>query len=123
MDLEDIAKAASAKRVMHEFDVPSSLHTHGIKTLGLVELTPREQTMASSRAGLDPMAIANEYAKESLRMVNGAPVSTADGSVDKAWERMHPKIRTLVTTAYNDLHSTSNVESEDFLQSRRAVVR
>lgn len=125
--LEEIAKAAaslSSKRAMHVFTVPASLRDAvGVSSIGMVELTPREQGMASKRGGLDPMAIANEYAKESLREVNGKPVNAADGSIDAFWEKAHPKLRTLITTAYDALHMTTNQEASDFLKSKEVVVR
>lgn len=122
--LEEIAKAAAKKRPIFTFKVPPKLaELVNCQSVGLVELTPREQKMASTRGGLDPMVIASEYCKEALREVNGKPVSSGDASVDKFWERAHPKLRALITTAYDSLHSVTNEDTKDFLETREVSVR
>jgi hypothetical protein len=125
--IEEIAKAAgviSAKRVIHYFTVPARLQAEvGAKRVGFVELTGREQNLASRRGGLDPIAIASELAKESLRRLDDQALSTADGSADSVWEKLHPKLRTLCTTAYATLHSPTDDEASGFLRSREIEVR
>lgn len=124
--LEEIAKAAAAhnqKRVIHYFTVPKKLQGLGVARLGFVELTSREQSLASKRGGLDPIAIANEMAKEALRAVDDRVVSTSDGTADQAWDKMGAKLRNLCTTAYAAIHNPDDGDAQDFLNSKETAVR
>jgi len=92
------------------------------KSVTLVELTAGEEMMATKRAMNDPIRLAWEMPKESLRAVNGVELSAADGSIDEAWETMHPKARSFVMAAYNQLHNPAQDDISVFLQSRQAEV-
>jgi len=124
-DLEDSAPRA---RTLYRYKIPTSLHLHGggIVELGFVELTPDEELMAAKRAG-QPMRLAFEMAMESMREVgmsglNGvvkrSKLSTGDGTADRVWHQMHPKLRTLAVTAYGELHNPKDSEAASFLESR-----
>jgi len=124
--IEEMAEKLAARereRPVHVYSVPPSLAGLGIRTIGLVELTVEEEMIAQKRGRNDAMRIASELAKESLRMIDGRVLSSADGSLDAAWAALHPKLRTLVTTAFNDLHSPTDHEAIGFLKSRQVVVR
>lgn len=95
---------------------------HGIETIGLVELTASEETNAAKRAGTNPMRLGSEQAKEALRMVDGKRVNTFDGSADKAWNLMHPKVRNLVIVAFGKLHQPEQAEAVHFLESMTTTV-
>lgn len=93
-----------------------------IESVSLVELTAAEEMMATKRAMNDPIRLAWEMPKESLRAVNGSPLSAADGTIDKVWESMHPKVRSFVMAAYNQLHNPPAEDVSVFLLSRQAEV-
>lgn len=114
--------AAPSGRTVHSYEVPASLRGYGIESIGVIELKAGEELMATKRAQSDPMRLAFELAKESLRRVNNAPVSTADGTADSVWDSMHPKVRNLVVSAYGDVHQPKNAELADFLTSRQVQV-
>jgi hypothetical protein len=60
--------------------------------------------------------------KQSIREINGRPVSLVDGSVDVAWVKMHPKVRTLVMRAYSNHNNATDEDMNVFLKSRRSKV-
>lgn len=123
MGLQDLLNDAKIDRPTHVFTVPAQLaQAHGVTELGLVELTAEEELNATKRAHNDPIRLAYELAKESLRVVDGKVLSAADGSLDKVWNRMHAKIRTLVMTAYSQLHQPGEQATAGFLASRQIKV-
>lgn len=110
--------AAQAQRPMHVFTVPAALTSVvGMKKIGMVELTGDEELLVQRRIGAEVTRIGYEMAKESLRMLDEKPVSTSDGSADRAWNQMHPKGRALVVQAYGQIHQTKREETEAFLAS------
>lgn len=122
---EQLAASARANqsRELHVFTVPKHMaELYGIETVGLVELKASEEEKAAKRAGTNPMTLGSESAKESLRMVNGKAVSTFDGTVDTAWDTMHPKIRNMVISAYGKLHQPAQDEGMSFLESQTTSV-
>jgi hypothetical protein len=109
-------------RAVYRFKIPEVYHTYGVKEVGLVELTASEEIMAVKRAGTSQAQLAYELAKESLREVDGKPIATMDGTADVAFEKVHPKVRTLICTAYGSLHNPGDNETKDFLMSRELRV-
>lgn len=121
-DLHSAARA-SETRVLHYFKIPPKLAQEtGIETVGLIELRAEDELNATRRAHNDPIRLAYELARESLREINGKPVSLADGSLDPAWNRMSAKIRTLVMTGYSAIHQPGDESTSAFLGSRSSVV-
>lgn len=121
----DSAQAASQvklSRAKYTYTIPESLQRYGIKTFALVELNAREEIMAAKRADNQPVRLAFELARESLREVDGVPVSTAEGTADSVFDSMHPKVRTLLITAYSDLHNPNDGDTSSFLKSREMRV-
>lgn len=112
---------AKKTRPIFEFDIPEPL-ADGIKKVGLIELTADEELQATRRSRGDTHRLAYELAKQSLSEVNGEKVGLANGSVDKAWNDMSPKIRNLVLTAYAELHAPPENAAEAFLKSRKVKV-
>jgi hypothetical protein len=115
------------KRVVHWFDVPVGLVAEtGIQKIGLVELTSGEEMTATRRSHQDPIALAFELAKESVRWVNDTPVNTADGTADSFWARQQAgtaKLRQCILAAYGVVHNPTHNDLADFLKSRRQAVR
>ena len=116
-------RASGASRPVYRYDVPRKLaKISGIEKVGLVQLTPDEELMGTKRARNDQARLAFEWAKQSLVEVNGKPVSLADGTSDKAWNDMHPKVRGLVVVAYGELHTPEEDEITDFLGSQTTTI-
>lgn len=109
-------------RVIHTFKIPETLASHGVKEIGLVELTMEEELLATRRSRGDAVRLAYEYAKECLRVVDGKTVRTVDGSADKVWGALHPKVRQLVIRAYGVLHQPKMEEDSAFLESHEVRV-
>jgi len=108
-------------RVIHRFAVPDSIPGE-IRSLGLVEITAEEELKADARCRGASDKRAQEMAKQAIVEVNGEPVRVGDGSVDRAWNNMHPKVRTLVSTAWVRLHLANDDEVESFFASRTSSV-
>lgn len=108
-------------RVIHRFTVPASI-PGDIRTIGLVEITAAEELQAEARCKGASDKRASEMAKSALAEVNGQRVAFHDASVDKAWNNMHPKVRTLVATAWVKLHLADDNEVEDFFASRTSSI-
>ncbi len=119
-------RASSEKaRAIISFTIPDKLRKYvdeGVTTLGFVELKSGEEMLATKRCHNDGIRLVYELVKESLRMVGAETVGTGDGSADRAWAKMHPKIRQLCSTAYNELHNLQEGDSESFLKSRAVTV-
>lgn len=139
-DLDALIARASAPRDLHEYAIPAALRREasGITHLRMVELTVDEELIAARRSGADPIMLAWELAKESLRGLvrqritrdgSGAEVvhadevrlGTGDGSLDATWREMHPKLRQLAITAYGDIHNPKEADTKAFLQSGRVI--
>lgn len=117
-----IAELSKVKpRVKYEYTVPPSV-SEDIKTFAIHELTSDDELMATKRSRNEVARLAYELAKASLAEVNGKPVSLGDGSADKAWDDMPPKLRSFVTQAYAECHVPSDEETADFRKSRRVKV-
>ena len=112
----------SHERTLHKYQVPERMWELGVKEIGLVELTANEELMASKRTRTDLTRLGFELAKESLRFVDGKKLLTADGSADRGWDVIHPKIRNLVIQAYGDIHQPKSEDVAGFLQSHKVVV-
>jgi len=111
-----------AARVQHVFNVPASMvGVCGCSTLVFHELTAEDEIMASKRARGDAGTLAYELAKASLAAVDGKRLSLSDGSVDRWFSHASPKVRGLIVTAYNEIHSVTQGDADAFLKSRKVV--
>ncbi len=115
--------APASDRPIYRFDIPASIRAiQPIKTVGLVQINSNEEVRATKRARNDSHQMAYSLAKQSLIEVDGKPVSEGDGSADKVWDAMHPKVRVLVVTAYGELHTPEDEDINAFLKSQRVSV-
>jgi len=108
-------------RVIHRFTVPDSIPGE-VRSVGMVEMTAEEELRVEQKCKGASDKRAQEMTKQSLVEVNGQPVTTADASADKAWLNMHPKVRTLLTTAWVKLHLAEDNEVDSFFASRTSSV-
>lgn len=133
----DRASAAKAARPVNEFDVPDDLReeiagdideasTDDVVTVGMRILTPGEERLAIKRSAGDVGQILYQLNCASL-----VAVTMADGTVkafsrpgdaEAAYNRLHPKVRDLVTQGYNDLHRPTEEAGKAFLKSRRVRI-
>jgi hypothetical protein len=121
--IEDIhsALAAADHRTLFTYQVPKDIAAMtGVKSVGMVELAPKDMIAAQRRGGEDKAAIMFELVKESWRRVNDKVITTGDGSADIEWCRTEPgwtKLRTLLSQAYAKIHNPKDSENADFLAS------
>src|SRR5262245_9239179 len=113
------------KREVYQYDVPLSCQEEvegfgKLETLGLIRLTAEEEILAGKRSQNSNYKTAQELAKQCLYMVNGQRVSLASNA-DEVWNLLPPKIRTLIITAYVELHTPSDNESADFMKSCKVI--
>lgn len=124
--IDAAARKAAAARETYWFDVPATLAaTTGVTKVGLIELRSGEELMATRRSGGDPIRLALELARESLRHINDKRLSTGDLSADEFWEsekRGMAALRTLVLAAYNKIHAPARDDVASFLGSQKISV-
>jgi hypothetical protein len=127
VEAEVVVRRADEDRVIYWFDIPQSIQMAlGIEKVGMIELTSGEELMATKRCQQDPIRLAFELAKESVRFVNDDAVNTGDGSADAFWSRRGQgmsKLRQLVLGAYGSIHNPIQDEVQAFLKSRRMQVK
>lgn len=132
---DDVGEAITAprpQREIYEYEIPEELApyaavtpqgappTYGpFKTIGMKLLTPLEEKTGAARCNGDPMRLAYELSLVSLAEINGRAVQGHDGSQERAYFEMHPKIRALVMQAYSELSVPEESASQSFLKSRR----
>ena len=108
-------------RQVYTYTVPVK-QSGKVKKVGLVELTVQEELMAAKRAQGDSHRLAYELSLQSLREIDGQAVSVGDGSADKAFNEMGPKVRQLVMQAYVKIHGAEDSDAADFLSSQEIKV-
>lgn len=114
--LNEGAKPKNSRPVF-TYTVPEKM-ADGVKSIGLVQLTAHEEMMSAKRAGSDPIRLVYEQVKQSMVEVNSQAVSLADGTADRAFDQMGPRVRSLVMTAFTRLHTPEESDLEVFLTSR-----
>lgn len=130
------AQAAKAARPVNLFTVPEDLRVDiepdlsdaidDVVEIGMRILTPGEERLAIKRAGGEVGSILYQLNCASLVSVKLADDSerlhARPGDAESSYNRMHPKIRNLVTEAYNELHRAKEEQSADFLKTRQVRV-
>lgn len=123
LDAQLMDAARPQSRTVYTYTMPAGLaQESGFQSIGMVELTGDEERNATKRVFNEPMRLAQELPIESVRTINGKPVSTADGSAESAWSKMPPKVRSLVTQAYGVLHQPKTSDVQSFLDSVKVQV-
>lgn len=118
--MEPIKPRARAK---YEFEFPAHVAADiGITKLVLTELTPSEEIRAAKRAENDAFTLVQELAKESIREVDGRPVSTSDESADIVWVQLGQVGRSMLMNATQAVSQPSKDDLRSFLLSRKVTV-
>lgn len=91
-------------------------------SVGLVRLKASEELMALRRARGDAPRAQYELVQQAMVQWNGNAVSLGDGSVDKIFESVDPRVRTLILQAYTSISNPTNLEVAGFLTSSKQVV-
>lgn len=115
------AKFVKADRVVYRFDVPASIPGE-IRSIGMVELTADEEVGIEVRCKNYPEKRAVEIAKAAIWEVNGQRITNGAGELDKAWNEMSPKLRSLVNRMWIKLHIADDSEAAFFEKSMTASV-
>lgn len=110
-------------RAKYEFTFPASVSDDiGIKNITIMELSPNEEIRAAKRAENDAFTLVQEMAKESIKQVDGRPVSTGDDSVDVVWGQLGSIGRSLVMNAIQAISQPQKADVQSFLLSRKVTV-
>lgn len=108
------------------YEVPAKMRRQvlgmEVQTISVGELSAMDELRCAQNARGDATVLAFNLAMASIRAVNGKPVSPADGSQEKVWSDLGPKLRNLVMAAYSEINNADREVSEDFLKSRRVTV-
>ena len=108
-----------ASKIVYKFTIPETLRgNHGVASIKMRELTSREEIDASRVGGLDFTRAQFEATKRSICMLDSRPVSIAGDEIDRFWEDAGPRLRALLISAFNRLHSVTQEESKDFFASQ-----
>lgn len=105
-------------RTKYTYNIPTGAEVP-TTSVTLVELTAEEEMMATKRSRNDPIRLAFELAKSSLINVDGVVLGAGDGSLDRVWEKLHPKVRSFVMQAFNQIHAPREEDVSTFLASRQ----
>ncbi|MFA6168606.1 MAG: hypothetical protein WC700_18415 [Gemmatimonadaceae bacterium] len=88
-------------------------------TVTLKKLTGDDQEMAIDRAGMKLAKLGAELVKQAIVAWDGTPVDWAMDGVNAVWNKLDPKARDLITSAYNKLHQTTEEEAQSFFASEK----
>lgn len=116
MSFENMMAASLKDRPIYRFKVPTSIPGE-IRSIGLVELTADEEIQIEARCKGVPEKRAVEIAKAAVWELNGKRIGNAEGELDKAWNGMSPKLRSLVNRAWIKLHIANDEETGFFEES------
>lgn len=119
--LESVLASQMKERVVYRFSVPESI-VSDVRSLGMVEMTADEEVQIELRCKNTPEKRAVEIAKASIVEINGKRVHNGAGEVDKAWNEMSPKVRSLVNRMWVKLHLANDEEVASFEKSMTASV-
>lgn len=119
-DIREVIGQEHARSV-HVYTLPKAL-ANGVTAIGLRTLTAEEELRASKAGRFDLMKANYEAVKLSIVEFDGKPVSNGEGAIDLFWNRVDPKVRSLLLQAYNKQTSPSVEETEDFFASEQIKV-
>jgi hypothetical protein len=114
--LDSILAGQMKDRVVYRFTVPESI-VGTIRSIGLVELTADEEIAVEARCKSYPEKRAVEIVKSTVWEVNGERIHNGAGELDKLWNNLPPKVRSLVNRAWVKLHAADDSESASFEKS------
>lgn len=114
-DIREVIGDAHARGI-YTYTLPSTL-ANGVKSIGLRVLTAEEELRASKAGRFDLNRINYEAVKLSIAEFDGKAIGNAEGEIDKFWNRVDPKVRSLLLQAYNKLTSPSLEETASFFGS------
>lgn len=115
------SKAGARDRVVYTFTVPASIGGE-VRTIGMVELTADEEIAVEARCKGVPEKRAVEIVKATVWEVNGDRIHNGAGELDRLWNNLPPKVRTLLNRAWVKLHAADDAETDSFEKSMTARV-
>lgn len=132
----DRAQELKASRPVNVFEVPEELRLEiepdmtdamdDVVEIGMRILTPGEERLAIKQAGNEAGSILYNLNCAALVYVRLANDEIKEwrrpGEAMSALNRLHPKVRELVTLAYNDMHRPKQEISDGFLKTRKVRV-
>lgn len=108
---------------VHTYTIPESLRGEGVPAkVGMVQLTAGQELTASKVGGMDYTKAQYAAAKMSIVQFDGRPVDAVNAEVDKFWERVDPRVRALILSAYNRLSSPKKEDEDSFFASEAVSV-
>jgi hypothetical protein len=111
-----IEKSKNDDRVVHVYKIPGKLYTDGVgRSFGLVELSGKMDRRARSRAKFKLETLQEELTKESIVEIDGRDVTALRHEVDKFWDELPGRARSLVHQAHNKHNSLEDDEVDSFL--------
>lgn len=118
-----MADIKARAKVQSWFTIPERLQADcgGYQRVCFVELTANDEMAATKRCHNEPLRLAWELARESLRHADKGDgvedISTSDASVDIFWNAVGSKARQMLMAAFGQTHSAKAEDVSDFLGS------
>ena len=118
-----MADIKARAKVQSWFTIPARLvdDCGGYTRVCFVELTANDEMAATKRCHGEPMRLAWELARESLRYADKGEgpetISTSDASVDIFWNAVGSRCRQMLMAAFGQVHAAKPEDAADFLGS------
>jgi hypothetical protein len=107
------------KQATYTYTLPARVaKASGYKSVTIAALTVEDEQLALKRCHNEPLRIANECAKQSLKAIDGRAVSDVDASIDRVWEQLGAIGRRLIVHAYAQLNQPQENEYGDFMKGQ-----
>lgn len=113
------------RRIEYTYTVPESIaeesgHTH----FSMTRLSGEEEIMAAASADNSKMKLQHMLCMYALKTVDGKAVNPSDGELDVIFnDPESARLRTLMVSAYNDLHGVMKEDMVALAASRVASYR
>lgn len=126
-EIDDVL-APSSKIAVHFYKLPPSLKpvAKDITEIGVRELSAMDDIGAAERSQSSPMRMAFELTILSFAAVKrGTKLERLhfhDGSAERAYNALHPRVRQLLQTAYAKVHGNDKEDTEAFLEAHHVEV-
>ena len=107
------------RRSVFTYKIPGTVIGDGSpdRTIGLVQITKRDEDTAFKRAKNESHRVAYEIAALSLAFIDGKAVNVAEAEAETFLDSIGPQGRILVIAAVNKLHTVPDETMQDFLQA------
>lgn len=108
------------KRILYEYQIPKQIAAEcGHVSFSMVRLSGEEEITAADAADNSRVRLQHMLCMYALKSVDGTPVNPSDGKLDEIFNAPDAaRMRTLMISAYNDLHAVAKADMEALAKGR-----